>query len=89
MSYRSININNETYSYSIGRSHVHIKGGLLKKPINVRKDAVGIKIAWKCDCCGLSLSEIGYEAEETSFFYAVTPAVVREIVTSHLVKRPA
>jgi hypothetical protein len=86
MSYRKINVNDESYSYSIGRSHVHIKGGLLKKPVNVRKDTVGIKMEWKCECCGLTLSEIGDEAAETSFFYAVTPRVVREIITSHIAK---
>jgi hypothetical protein len=84
MGYRSIKIDNDTYNYTVGKSHLHIKGGRLKKPVNVPKTAVGLKCEWRCECCGETYTELGYSAALTGFDYMITPAVVRGVVLRHI-----
>ena len=84
MAYRKMTIDTETYQYSVGRSHVHIKGGKLRKPLVFSNVDVGEKIEWRCDCCGLTMSEIGYQSESGAGLVAVTPSVVRGLVLAHL-----
>jgi hypothetical protein len=84
MTYRKIRLGGQEYGYAVGRSYVHIKGGRLAKPLNFRKDVVGEKYEWRCECCGEPLSRVGYSAEETGHNFAVTPGVVRKLIEGHL-----
>jgi hypothetical protein len=83
MSYRKLRLGEHEYGYSVGKSHVHIKGGLLAKPLNFRNNVVGEAYEWRCDCCGEPLSRLGYSAEETGHNFAVTPGVVRRLIEGH------
>lgn len=86
MSYRNLNHAGLDYQFAVGKSHVHIKGGQLPKPLNFRKDLVGEKYEWRCECCGEPLSRLGYSAEETGHNFAITPAVVSRLIEGHLSK---
>jgi hypothetical protein len=84
MGYRKLRIGRQEYGYAVGKTHVHIKGGLLAKPLNFRNTLVGERYEWTCDCCGEPLSRLGYSAEETGHNFAITPGVVRRLIETHL-----
>lgn len=76
MAYRNIEINNRSFSYSAGKTHVHVKGDEIKS-FTVSKDNIGERV-WK-DCgCGA-----GIVCPEGGYTIAVTPGSVR----SYLVRK--
>lgn len=70
MTYRNLEINNKTFSYSVGKTHVHVKGDGIKS-FTVSRNEIGERM-WK-DCgCGA-----GSVCPEGGYSIAVTPGSVR------------
>jgi hypothetical protein len=74
MTYRQMGVAGRTYQYSVGRDNVHIKGGTLTKPLNFKREDVGLEVVWRCACCDQPISSAR----------AVTPQVIKNLITTHL-----
>jgi hypothetical protein len=76
MSYRTITVNNKVFEYTVGKTHVKIKGvGVWpKEEIGEKK-----RIPEYCECCGEPLSEL-YSGHVDQVRLAVAPVhVARKI----------
>lgn len=66
MSYRKITVDGKEYEYTVGRSHVKIKG------VGVwPKEEVGDNVAKNCECCGEPLDILYSEEKLTELDYPV------------------
>lgn len=70
MAYRNIEINGKTFSYSVGKSHVHVKGDGIKS-FTVHKDDIGERQWQDCGCGD------GRVCPDGDYHIAVTPGSVR------------
>lgn len=71
MSYRKIEVNGKTYEYTVGKTHLKIRGlGVIDK------QSIGTKIQEKCECCG----------EPNGHYHTgvITPKIVREYIESNI-----
>lgn len=83
MAYRKINVNGKAYDYSVGSTHVKIRGFKNGSKVE-RKENVGHRfyIAEYCECCGTAMHEL-YSNYEYSSAIAVTPANVAAYILAN------
>ena len=74
MSYRNIDVDGITYRYTVGRTHLKVRGlGV------ARKEEAGSLHLMQCDCCGEWLTDLGYSLEESQTV-RVTPRDVAPFI---------
>lgn len=75
MSYRTITVDGIAYRYSVGRTHLKVRGlGV------VTKDAVATRADQRCRCCGERLRDIHGGDDEDFVSLRVTPQVVADFI---------
>lgn len=77
MAYRKIEIDGTTYEYTIGKTHVKVKG-LEAAP----KEKVGEMEweDWRCECCGESYASLGRGPETGAYYLKVRPEHIRKFI---------
>lgn len=83
MSYRKITVNGDEYRYTVGRTHVKVKG------VGVwPKEKVGLKVVRNCDCCGEPLDSLYPEHKllEHDYDIRVHPSNVAEKIKQYIIK---
>lgn len=73
MTYRKITVDNQVYEYTVGRTHLKIKGvGVFPK------EEFGKKVELTCECCGEPLSSL--YSRPPVYRSAVTPEDVARTI---------
>lgn len=79
MSYRKITVDGKEYEYTIGHTHVKVKG------VGVwPKEEVGVKVVQNCDCCWEPLDVLypEYKLSEHDYDIRVQPSHIAEKIRS-------
>lgn len=81
MSYRKINVDGKEYEYTVGKTHVKVKG------VGVwPKEEVGVNLAKPCECCGDPLDML-YNKEnlaEADYSWRVKPSHIADKIKQAL-----
>ena len=77
MSYRKITVDGKVYEYTVGDTHLKVKGvGVFPK------EEFGKKVEILCECCGEPLSSI--YSQPPTYRIAVTPADIARTIRAHV-----